>query len=250
MSDRRIRRGQGRRGAVDPAGAGWQDRGMVRRLSVILPLVLALAQPIPVQAETAPAKSDAPVALTPELLSNALSCRSRDALYAFADALFLDPRPPAWMREMTDDKATKGIAGYRLATPALLSGRQVDRVYFLNDWIVTLWPRKVAEAFIAAQAMKRAPIAATEQYYRFLDPDSGPMLGAFAPTGHATAAMLARAFGAKVPPPPPPDSLFVGCNYTSASEAEFLSLARRASGMAADAGQDVADDIQAIVPPR
>lgn len=226
---------------------------MVRRLSVILPLVLALARPIPVQAQTAPAKSDAPVALTPELLSNALSCRSRDALYAFADALFLDPRPPAWMREMTDDKATKGmvgIAGYRLATPVLLSGRQVDRVYFLNDWIVTLWPRKVAEAFIAAQAMKRAPIAATEQYYRFLDPDSGPMLGAFAPTGHATAAMLARAFGAKVPPPPPADSLFVGCNYTSASEAEFLSLARRASGMAADAGQDVADDIQAIVPPR
>ncbi len=226
---------------------------MVRRLSIVLPLALALVRPIPVQAQAGRAEPDSPVALTPELLGDALSCRSRDALWAFADALFLDPKPPAWMREVTDDKATKGmlgIAGYRLVTPISLLGQRVDRVYFLNDWIVTLWPRKVAEAFVAAQGMKRAPVAATEQYYRFLDPNSGPMLGAFAPTGHATAAMLAQAFGAKTPPPPPADSLFVGCNYASASEAAFLSLARRASGMAADASRDVADDVQAIVPPR
>jgi len=217
---------------------------MIRRMPFVLPLVLALALP---------SLAEAQAALTPELLGDALSCRSRDALEAFANGLFLDPKIPAWMKEGAPDKATEGmlgIEGYTLTTPASLMGQRVDRVYFLNNWIVTLWPRKVAEAFIAAHALKRAPMAITEQYYRFVDPKSGPMLGAFAPTGNATAARLAKAFGAKAPPPPPADSLFVGCNYAPVSEAEFLAVARRASGMAADASRAVADDVGAIVPPQ
>ncbi|MFG6284008.1 hypothetical protein [Sphingomonas sp. S6] len=217
---------------------------MIRRMPFVLPLVLALALP---------SLAEAQAALTPELLGDALSCRSRDALEAFANGLFLDPKIPAWMKEGAPDKATEGmlgIEGYTLTTPASLMGQRVDRVYFLNNWIVTLWPRKVAEAFIAAHALKRAPMAITEQYYRFVDPKSGPMLGAFAPTGNATAALLAKAFGAKAPPPPPADSLFVGCNYAPVSEAEFLAVARRASGMAADASRAVADDVGAIVPPQ
>jgi hypothetical protein len=81
------------------------------------------------------------------------------------------------------------------------------------------------EAFIAAHKLERAPIKGTEQYYRFVDPDSGPMIGVFEPTGNATAAMLAKAFG-EVPPAPPSDHLFVGCNYTVASQTEFLDAAR------------------------
>ncbi|KTT74675.1 hypothetical protein [Sphingomonas endophytica] len=228
---------------------------MIRSMSVILPLALALAMPAPALGQSAASQAEpaATAPLTPEMLGDALSCRSRDALWAFADALFRDPGSPAWMQEMPDDPATKGmlgVAGYKLAMPVLLLGQRVDRVYFLNDWIVTLWPRKVAEAFVAAQSMKRAPITVTEQYYRFIDPDDGPMLGAFAPTGNTTAALLAKALGAKTSPPPPATSLFVGCNYAAVSEAKFLDLARRASGLATDASRDVADDVRAIVPPK
>jgi hypothetical protein len=215
--------------------------------------VLTLSLPPYAEAQAKPVPADASAPLTPELLSDALSCRSRDALEAFANGLFLDPKIPAWMKEGAPDTATEGmlgIEGYTLTTPASLMGQRVDRVYFLNNWIVTLWPRKVAEAFIAAHALKRAPIEITEQYYRFVDPKNGPMLGAFAPTGNATAALLAKAFGAKAPPSPPADSLFVGCNYAPVSEAEFLAVARRVSGMAADASHAVADDVGAIVPPQ
>ncbi len=253
--------GDGARGAgqacpiltIDPVGLRWQTCVMIRRMSFVLPLVLTLSLPPNAEAQAEPVPADAPAALTPELLSDALSCRSRDALEAFANGLFLDPKIPAWMKEGAPDTATEGmlgIEGYTLTTPASLMGQRVDRVYFLNNWIVTLWPRKVAEAFIAAHGLKRAPIAITEQYYRFVDPKSGPMLGAFAPTGNATAALLAKAFGAKAPPPPPADSLFVGCNYAPVSEAEFLAVARRASGMAADASRAVADDVGAVVPPQ
>ena len=238
---------------IDPVRLCWQTRVMIRRMSFVLPLVLTLSLPPSAAGQAKPVPADAPAALTPELLSDALSCRSRDALEAFANGLFLDPKIPAWMKEGAPDTATEGmlgIEGYTLTTPASLMGQRVDRVYFLNNWIVTLWPRKVAEAFIAAHGLKRAPIAITEQYYRFVDPKRGPMLGAFAPTGNATAALLAKAFGAKAPPPPPADSLFVGCNYAPVSEAEFLAVARRASGMAADASRAVADDVGAIVPPQ
>ncbi|OAN65713.1 hypothetical protein [Sphingomonas sp. TDK1] len=49
---------------------------------------------------------------------------------------------------------------------------------------------------------------------------------------------------------PPADSLFVGCNYVIASEADFLDAARGASGMVADAGRDIAGLTAVIVPPQ
>ncbi|WP_448664640.1 hypothetical protein ACG3SL_08210 [Sphingomonas sp. CJ20] len=225
-------------------------------MPLLMLIILALAVPTTARARSGAGQvdADAPVALTPRLIGDALSCRLRDAFDAVADALFRDPRLPAWIQETTADKATKGmlgIEGYRLTKPVLLMGQRVNRVYFLNNWIVTLRPRKVAETFIAAHDLKRAPITITEQYYHFLDPKSGPMLGAFAPTGTVTAAPFAEAFGAKpAPPPPPADRLFVGCNYAIASEADFIDAARRASDMAADASRDIAGDAAVIVPPQ
>ncbi|MEG8056381.1 hypothetical protein QP150_06110 [Sphingomonas sp. 22L2VL55-3] len=65
----------------------------------------------------------------------------------------------------------------------------------MSDWVVALLPRASAERVIAAQKMTRAPIAMTEQYYRFVDPESGPMIGGFAPTGDAMAKVFVDAFG-------------------------------------------------------
>lgn len=177
---------------------------MIRFVPLVMSLALAIALPTSARAQSGGAQvgPNATAALTPKLLGDALSCRSRDAVEAFAEALFLDQQPPAWMHEAKDDKDTEGMLGlygYTLAKPTSLLGQRVERVYFMNDWIVTLWPRKMAEAFVTAHAMKRAPIAVTEQYYSFIDHESGPMLGAFAPTGNAIAAMDGQSVRRKSP---------------------------------------------------
>ncbi|MCI4591808.1 hypothetical protein MOK15_17130 [Sphingobium sp. BYY-5] len=194
------------------------------------------------QAGNVEATDEETMALTPETLSDALSCRSHEAAMAFASALFLDDKAPDWMHEAEEEKDVEGMIGlyaYRLSHPASLRGEAVDRVYFMKDWVVALWPRARALAFIQAQNLERAPIKMTEQYYRFVDPESGPMLGAFEPTGNATAAMLARAFGAELPPTPPSESLFVGCNYAPASEANFLEAAGQTEEMMNGAARDI-----------
>lgn len=218
-----------------------------RLLSVLAGVALVTLAPV----ARAQDEAEAGVALTPKALSDALSCRSREALEAFAGPLFLEGKPPAWMHELGDDaggnKATEGMIGlygYRLSHPARLFEEPVDRVYFLQNWVVTLWPRQKVEAFIAAHKLQRAPIKGTEQYYRFVDPDSGPMIGVFEPTGNATAAMLAKAFGGEAAPAPPSDQLFVGCNYTVASQAEFLGAARQSDAIAADSAKSLGEAVK------
>jgi hypothetical protein len=222
-----------------------QDHPMKMTLPHLLPLLafaLSAAGPAHAQSNSGEPEDSAAIALTPETLGEALSCRSHAAAMAFASALFLDQKPPAWMRETKDDKDTKGmfgLYGYTLSQPVFIMGEPVEHVYFMKDWVVTLWPRDKANAFIRAQKMERAPIKIAEQYYRFIDPESGPMLGAFEPTGDSTAAMLAKAFGGEMPPSPPSDSLFVGCNYTPASQADFLEVARQSEAMMNEAAQDI-----------
>jgi hypothetical protein len=75
------------------------------------------------------------------------------------------------------------------------------------------------------------------------------MLGAFEPTGGALSAMLAKAFGAEEPPKAPPsDHLFVGCNYTAASQADFLAAAAQADALTAAAAKDIANSVTAPAP--
>ncbi|MFT3967623.1 MAG: hypothetical protein QM690_17245 [Sphingobium sp.] len=232
----------------------FQDFPMIKSLLSTLSVVLALAGPMPAQAQSDSDKPEetANVALTPETLGDALSCRSHEAALAFASTLFLDRKPLSWMRETKDDKNSKGMLGlygYKLAKPVSLLGEPVTHVYFMKDWVVTLWPREKAEAFIAAQKMERAPIKIAEQYFRFIDPESGPMLGAFEPTGNSTAMMLAKAFGGEMPPSPPADSLFVGCNYAPASQADFLEVARQSEAMMDDAARDLGAAAETDTPP-
>ncbi len=89
------------------------------------------------------------------------------------------------------------------------------------------------------QDMKRAPIKVTEQYYRFVDPESGPMIGAFAPTDDALAVMLGMPMEAGKP-----KTMFVGCNYAIASQKDFLDAAAKADTMAGDAGQDIQEMLE------
>lgn len=222
------------------------------RLLLLLPLALpvpALAQSDEPGFEAATeteteAYEDEDVPLTPETLGEALSCRSHPAAMAFATALFLQGKPPAWMRKVKESKETEGMIGlygFKLSKPVALLGEQVSTVYFLKDWVVTLWPRDRAAAFIATQKLERAPIKVTEQYYRFVDPQTGPMLGAYEPTGGSIAAAFERAFGGEPPPAPPADNLFVGCNYTPASQADFLEAAAQSESMLREAAAGIAE---------
>jgi hypothetical protein len=203
------------------------------RAMVVAAVATALAaSPSVAQAEEEEA------APTPASLTQVLSCQSRDALGTFAELLFLQNRPPAWMRPSKLPKALDGMIGlYGFAVEGKVSvfGEPVDHVYFLSDWVVALLPRASAERAIAAQKMTRAPIAMTEQYYRFVDPETGPMIGGFAPTGDAMSKVFVDAFGgdpaakiAKGPPSPDPKMLLVGCNYTVASQEDFLAAAHGA----------------------
>lgn len=202
----------------------------------------ATASPSHARAEVEPEPS-------PALLTQALSCQSREALGSFGELLFLQDRPPAWMRPSALPEALEGMIGlygFALKADVRLFGEPVGHVYFMDDWVVALLPRATAERIVRAQDMQRAPVAATEQYYRFVDPEQGPMIGAFAPTGDALANVLAGAFGGSAAsqphgalPPPKPDVLLVGCNYAVASEEDFLAAARGAGETLRKVGDDL-----------
>ncbi|WP_207105763.1 hypothetical protein [Sphingomonas sp. CFBP 8760] len=207
----------------------------------------ALASALAASPSVAQAEHEA--VLTPASLTQVLSCQSRDALGTFAELLFLQNRPPAWMRPSKLPEALDGMIGlYGFAVEGDVSvfGEPVDHVYFMSDWVIALLPRASAERVIAAQKMARAPIAMTEQYYRFVDPETGPMIGGFAPTGDAMARVLLDAFGAdptpkstKGPPSLTPKMLLVGCNYAVASQEDFLAATRGAEDTMRKAGADI-----------
>ncbi|MEG8058717.1 hypothetical protein [Sphingomonas faeni] len=222
-------------------------RFTLRRFPVRAMVAVAVASAL--AASPAVAQSEHEVLPTPASLTQVLSCQSRDALGTFAELLFLQYRPPAWMRPSKLPKALDGMIGlYGFAVEGNVSvfEEPVDHVYFMSDWVVALLPRASAERVIAAQKMTRAPIAITEQYYRFVDPETGPMIGGFAPTVDAMAKMLVDAFGgdpaaksAKVPPSTDPKMLLVGCNYAVASQEDFLDAARGAEDTMRKAGADI-----------
>lgn len=212
----------------------------VRTLARALVAAALAVAPMVAQAEVAPVA-------TPAMLTQVLSCQSRDALGTFGELLFLQNRPPAWMHTSELPKSLDGMIGlygFAVDGPVSVYGEPVDHVYFMKDWVVALLPRASAERVIRAQALQRAPIAVTEQYYRFVDPEVGPMIGGFAPTGDALATMLIDAFGGDPTAKATvtrssPDMLLVGCNYTVASQEDFLSAARGAEETIRKAGSDI-----------
>jgi hypothetical protein len=222
-------------------------RSALGRIPVRAMIVAVVASALAASPSVAQAEDEA--VATPASLTQVLSCQSRDALGTFAELLFLQNRPPAWMRPSELPTALDGMIGlYGFAVEGKVSvfGEPVDHVYFLSDWVVALLPRASAERVIAAQKMTRAPIAMTEQYYRFVDPETGPMIGGFAPTGDAMAKVFVDAFGGdpgaktvKEPPSPDTKMLLVGCNYAVASQEDFLAAARGAEDTMRKAGADI-----------
>jgi len=184
------------------------------------------------------ATATATPALTPDALQQAVTCQgSSEGLLSNASTIFGDERP-SWIQpvENHDHPAMLGLATFQLSKPVTAFGHDVHRISLFQGWALIELPRDDALAIVRAQHMQRAPIKSTEQYYVFLNGGDGPMLGIFAPTDDA----LAQLFGA--PPEAgdaPAKTLFVGCNYTPVTEAEFLQAAEQADGIAKKAAEDI-----------
>ena len=168
--------------------------------------------------------------LSPEALQRTIECRGDLAtLGAFGEALFSNKQRPAWLKPVSDNRhpGMLGLWTYRLDRPIEVFGRSVDTLSFLKQWVVVELPREAADAIVRDQKLERAPIRITEQYYRFITDEEGPMLGAFAPTDNS----LELLFGGEAKPDAANTTLFVGCNYTPVSKAEFLAVAAQADAI-------------------
>ena len=180
---------------------------------------------------------DSPAPLTPATLGQLAECRgSADDLLSYAGTLFSD-KPPSWLKPVHDNghQGMIGLWTYQLDQSVDIFGHKIDRVSFMKNWVVVEMSRGEALSVVGQRHMERAPIHVTEQYYHFDDAGTGPMLGVFAPTDD----VLDMAFGA----PPKSDNenstLFVGCNYSVVSKAEFLDGVRKADRMFGKAGGDI-----------
>lgn len=180
--------------------------------------------------------------LTPQMLAALAECRApRDVLGEVGMALFMGGTVPTWLTPVDDDghDGMMGLETFDLKEPIIVFGAPATRIAFLQEWVVTERNYDAALTTIQAEGMKRAPIKLTEQYYRFVDPESGPMLGAFAPTDNALAMMLGVPADAEKP-----KTMFVGCSYAIASQEEFLDAASKADAMAGDAGNDIKEMLE------
>ncbi|MCR6500437.1 hypothetical protein MUO32_15405 [Shinella sp. CPCC 101442] len=180
--------------------------------------------------------------LTPQILAALAECRApRDVLGEVGMALFMGGTVPAWLTPVDADghDGMMGLETFDLKEPITVFGAPATRISFLQEWVVTERDYDAALATIQKEGMKRAPIRLTEQYYRFVHPESGPMIGAFAPTDDALAVLLGMPAEAGKP-----KTMFVGCNYTVASQEEFLDAAGKADAMAGDAARDIEDMLE------
>ena len=211
------------------------------RLCAALAVLFQAAGQTPARAEDAQTDATA-FELTPETLSALAECRTpREVLGEAAMALFMGGSLPAWLKPVADNghEGMLGLETFELAEPVTVFGKPVTRIAFLQEWVVIEDTYDAAQTLIEAKGMKRAPIKMTEQYYRFVDPESGPMLGAFAPTDNALAMMLGAPAETGTP-----KTMFVGCNYTVASQQEFLDAAGKADATAAGAGADIMEMLE------
>lgn len=161
-------------------------------LCAALAILCQMAGQVPAYAEEAQPDAAA-FELTPETLSALAECRApREALGETGMVLFMSGNLPAWLKPVPDNghEGMLGLETFELAEPVAVFGKPVTRISFLQEWVVIEDTYDAARTLIEAKGMKRAPIKMTEQYYRFADPESGPMLGAFAPTDNALAMML------------------------------------------------------------
>ena len=181
-------------------------------------------------AAAAPAVADQ--ALTPKALAELVQCASFERYQALQPALLdvVFDKGPAWIRK--NEKASSlGVYVYDLQQPIRVFGVEAKQLALHQEFVSVPLPTgwKLADAAAKLQ-LKRVPVKAAEQHYRFVGGD-GPMLSAYEMPANPMAALLGAPQGEPL--------RYLGCSYNGASEETFLSVAAQADEMMQKARGDM-----------
>jgi hypothetical protein len=176
-----------------------------------------------------------------ESLPAVLRCGDADGFQALADALYTDDWPGELSPTETDGQPL-GYTGFELARPVAFHGRQVGEIGFVQEWIVAPLPRDEARALAAELGMERAPIKSTEQHFKFLQGDPGPLFSVFS-LSDAVALMFTGE-------PQESETLYAGCTYRETTREEFLAAAGQADEILASARQRILDVLNGRASPE
>lgn len=172
-------------------------------------------------------------ALTPQTLAELVSCTSFERYQALQPALLdvVFDKGPDWIRKNTA-ASQLGVYVYDLTTPITVFGQPVRRLALHKEFVsVPLADGETLAAAAKRLSLKRAPIAVTEQYYRFTG-EAGPMLSAYEIAANPLALLLGV-------PDKTPAQRYLGCTYQPTDEATFLQVARQADAMMQQARHDM-----------
>ncbi|KMN37423.1 hypothetical protein VI26_03190 [Chromobacterium sp. LK1] len=182
-------------------------------------------------AATASAAADE--ALTPQALEELVQCASFERYQALQPALLdvVFDKGPAWIRK-SEQASSLGVYVYDLQRPIRVFGVETTRLALHKEFVSVPLPSAWTMAEAASRLrLKRAPIRATEQYYRFVGND-GPMLSAYQMPANPMAALLGA--------PQDEPLRYLGCSYNGAGEEAFLAVAAQADEMMEKARGDMA----------
>lgn len=174
-------------------------------------------------AATASAAADE--ALTPQALEELVQCASFERYQALQPALLdvVFDKGPDWIRK-NEQASTLGVYAYDLKRPIRVFDAETTRLALHKEFVSVPLPSAWTMAEAASRLrLKRAPIRATEQYYRFVGA-GGPMLSVYEMSANPLAALLGA--------PQQGEALrYLGCSYNGADEPTFLSVAAQADEM-------------------
>lgn len=164
------------------------------------------------------ASDDTP--LTREELVGLIDCSNRDA---YEKMLYIAiGEAPAWMPR-NEEASSLSTYVYDLDKPIEVFGKPRRQVILYKEFVaVPLDDEEDIRQVVQAQSLKRAPIKITRQYYRFIDPDVGPMLSVFELAVDPFAMLLGG------------DSerlTYAGCTNALTDEQGFLALAKEADDL-------------------
>jgi hypothetical protein len=167
------------------------------------------------------------VALTPENLTDALACRSREAYAAFRFSLSQSVTSVPWMDSYfaSESNGMLYMHAYRIAKPISVFGREIGSVFFSFDGIFAALNREDALRWVADNGLERLPSKLTRQYYKYLDEKDGRVLTAFESEEPAISMLLDAKLGLPHEPGVPPDTLFAGCSYTRLTPERYVERA-------------------------
>ncbi len=167
-----------------------------------------------------PPRIDSPdTPLNAQTLQAMIECRDNGERAGLMDLVMLSGEL-SWIKRNTDDSSA-GMYGYTLKKPLVIFGQPYQQVVLHKDFVSVVLPKNTDIAVLAKQHRLTAiPSTRFKQYYRFINPKTGPMLSVYQLPDDPMAALLGK--------PASTTTNYLGCNYTQVTEQEFKKAALQA----------------------